>query len=94
MAQDRPAYIGRRYARSHLERRVGNSVDLGRGSGFSSAPWVRLQAASCPIRGRVDAVLPLMAEGGSLPISTYPFRHAWPKVLEAVRRPQQWGEKP
>jgi ribosomal protein S12 methylthiotransferase len=35
----------------------------------------------------VDAVIPLMAEGGLLPYLDIPFQHASPRVLKAMRRP-------
>ncbi len=35
----------------------------------------------------VDAVIPLMAEGGVLPYLDIPFQHASPRVLKAMRRP-------
>jgi len=35
----------------------------------------------------VDAVIPLMAEGGILPYLDIPFQHASPRILKAMRRP-------
>jgi ribosomal protein S12 methylthiotransferase len=35
----------------------------------------------------VDQVLPLMADGRVLPYLDFPFQHASPKVLKAMRRP-------
>jgi ribosomal protein S12 methylthiotransferase len=48
-------------------------------------PWVRLHYVY-PYP-RVDAVIPLMAEGLLTPYLDIPFQHASPKVLKAMKRP-------
>lgn len=48
-------------------------------------PWVRLHYVY-PYP-RVDAVIPLMAEGLLTPYLDIPFQHASPKVLRAMKRP-------
>ncbi|MDX1375034.1 MAG: 30S ribosomal protein S12 methylthiotransferase RimO [Burkholderiales bacterium] len=51
----------------------------------SAGAWVRLHYVY-PYPG-VDAVIPLMADGGIVPYLDVPFQHASPRILKRMRRP-------
>ena len=87
ISQDTSAYgLDIKYAESPWKGRplAARFLDLCEALGSLGA-WVRLHYVY-PYP-HVDAVLPLMAEGGILPYLDIPFQHASPGVLKAMRRP-------
>ena len=91
VSQDTSAYgLDLRYAPGAWRGREwrANLEDLCRGLSVLAAErgtWVRLHYVY-PYP-HVDAVIPLMGEGGVLPYLDIPFQHASPSVLKAMRRP-------
>jgi ribosomal protein S12 methylthiotransferase len=87
VAQDTSAYgLDLGYAEGEWRGKTwrANLADLARGLAELKI-WVRLHYVY-PYP-HVDAVVPLMNEGGLLPYLDIPFQHASPKILKAMRRP-------
>jgi len=87
ISQDTSAYgVDTKYATSKFRGRDVRAkfYDLAKELGDLGA-WVRMHYVY-PYP-HVDDVIPLMAEGKTLPYLDIPFQHASPKVLKAMRRP-------